>query len=895
MSGLQLPVLRNSRVEGWPAAAHAPVVEYLNLEEAFSRRYATDAHVAAYSVPETPHRLTLEGLGHLAAADGWRMVLFIVDVDGPGHQREASWWSGEQEKLVALEQEHPGGFVYATRGGYRIVYRLPVPVVVRTLDDKEAWRERYQRELVYLVRAFGIVGDTACSDITRLYRLPHATRDPGGVPEQLETHGDPSQLGAWEHVPGTEELSADVVMARGLAAMSASWVPLLRRLAPPVSSSEPEVPWREPEDQAEERVFKRAVAYLDRMSPSIEGAGGDAALWAAAESMTVGFALGPVTASAVLWRHFNPRCTPPWPRSVIERKCREASSHGKLTWGRLRDAAGGAAGLRTAANERRRAPTTPVAGSQPAGLEQDMGLGDGLPAADDWTKGLLVDRRGNYIKSAGNLGRIFEHAEGWDVLVQDQFTGRLMAMACPPSHVGVSGESWPRPWEDLDDLIAMRWLEDAWGIDASELRVAQAIRLAVLSRRVHPVRGYLKGLAWDGVPRLEHWLTTYLGVEDTPYTQAVGASTLRAAVARALKPGCKVDTMLVLQGEQGAGKSKSIRALCGERWFTDDLAEFGSKDAAEQLLGAWFVEVAELGAMNRSEVERVKSFISREVDRFRPAYGRSVVARPRQCVFIGTTNADTYLRDETGNRRFWPVQVGAVGPLDVEALKRDRDQLWAEAVAQVVAGARWYLDAKLDAEAFKQATEKQAAAQHQDPWDLLVAQYVAGKEAVLVESILVDVLRLEAGRWGRSEQMRVSAILRRLGWSRHRLWTPGGGRPWGYLPPYSPPADPEPATESATSAPDAPLAPPPARAARPEPPPGPPASRSATSPAPAPPSSASPAAPPPRVAPPGPPPAAVGTSHAPLQPVTVPTASATPLIISAIANAEAHPPPRGRR
>ncbi|RZK47825.1 MAG: P-loop ATPase, partial [Pedobacter sp.] len=265
----------------------------------------------------------------------------------------------------------------------------------------------------------------------------------------------------------------------------------------------------------------------------------------------------------------------------------------------------------------------------------------------------------------GNIAEIFLNAEGWDVLVYDEFSDRYLATACPPSHVDYPGETWPRGWRDIDDAIAMVWLERTWGIEASELRVAKAIQLAFEKRQVHPVRDYLKGVSWDGVPRLERWLTTYLGVEDTPYTQAVGASTLRSAVARVLEPGCKVDTMLVLQGQQGVGKSKAIRALCGERWFTDDLAEFGSKDAAEQLLGAWFVEVAELGAMNRSEVERVKSFISREVDRFRPAYGRQVVARPRQCVFIGTTNADTYLRDETGNRRFWPVQVGAVGQLDV--------------------------------------------------------------------------------------------------------------------------------------------------------------------------------------------------------------------------------------
>jgi hypothetical protein len=892
MSGLQLPVLRNARVEGWPGAVHPPVVEYLEPGEVFSRRYATDAHVAAYSVPGTPHRLTLEGLGHLAAGDGWQMVLFIVDVDGPGHHREASWWAGELEKLAALEDEHPGGFVYATRGGYRIVYRLAEPVVVRTLDDKEAWRERYQRELVYLVRAFGIVGDAACSDITRLYRLPHATRTPGGAPEQLETRGDPSELGAWEHVPGTEELSADVATTRALAALSTSWSPLLRRLAPPVSSSSPEVPWREPESQAEERVFKRAAAYLDRMSPSIEGAGGDAALWAAAEAMTVGFALGPATASALLWRHFNPRCTPPWPRAVIERKCREAANHGKLPWGRLRDADGGAAGLRRAPQERPRAHTPPA--EVPAGaLSEDSPWW--LAAGNDWKKSLSVDSRGNYRRSVTNLAKILLQAEGWDVLVYDDFSDRLLMMACPPSHVGLPEQTWPRTWRENDDLLVMAWFEEVWGLEVSRNRVSEAISLVYQARRTHPLRHYLDGLTWDGVPRLAHWLTTYLGVESTPYTQAVGASTLRAAVARILEPGSKVDTMLVLQGQQGAGKSKAIRALCGERWFTDDLAEFGTKDAAEQLLGAWFVEVAELGAMNKSEVERVKSFVSRQVDRFRPAYGRKVEERPRQCVFIGTTNADTYLRDETGNRRFWPVQVGAVGPLDVEALKRDRDQLWAEAVAQVAAGARWYLDAKLDPEAFKEATDKQAAAQHQDPWDLLVAQYVAGKEAVLVESILVDVLRLEAGRWGRSEQMRVSAILRRMGWSRHRLWTPGGGRPWGYLPPWTPPADPEPAPESATSAPDAPLAPPPARAARPEPPPSPPASTSATSPATAPPSPASPAVPPPRVAPPGPPPGAPAVSSAPLQPVEVPTASATPLVISAIANAEVPPPRRGRR
>lgn len=198
----------------------------------------------------------------------------------------------------------------------------------------------------------------------------------------------------------------------------------------------------------------------------------------------------------------------------------------------------------------------------------------------------------------------------------------------------------------------------------------------------------MKGLQSDSVERLDRWLSTYLGCEDTEYSGAVGSRWLISAVTRIFHPGAKADCCLILEGPQSIRKSTALRTLAGE-YFTDELADLGSKDAAMQTRCGWIIELSELDSLSNSDVARIKAFMSRTTVRFRPPYGMRLVEWPRQCVFAGTVNQTTYLRDETGGRRFWPV---AAGRIDIDALARDRDPLWAEAKARFDAGAAWWLE-----------------------------------------------------------------------------------------------------------------------------------------------------------------------------------------------------------
>lgn len=363
-----LPVLPDDDVLGWPKHHNdAPEIGYVDPADAFTRVWLTDAHFAAYSVPGVRRRLTLEAVGGLAG--GWPMVVLVIDVDHPWKKekpkdnagREAkrlrvdAWWAEELTKIDALLAAHPGAIVHRSRsGGYRLVWRLASPFVICTTDDKEAWRVRYRRELLYLARRWGIVGDPACADITRLYRLPFVTPE-GGPPTVPDLRGDPAALGVWGHEPCADELPSDTGMAQTLATLSPkTWHTVLRALTPQGGGQTGEAaPELRPEDQDEERLFKRAAAYLASMAPSIEGAGGNAQLWAAALAMVRGFNLGAETGASIIERDFNPRCRPAWDRAEIRRTCRNAANHSEVPWGYLRDAEGGEKGLNHKPSQRR--------------------------------------------------------------------------------------------------------------------------------------------------------------------------------------------------------------------------------------------------------------------------------------------------------------------------------------------------------------------------------------------------------------------------------------------------------------------------------------------------------------------------------------------------------------
>jgi predicted P-loop ATPase len=300
---------------------------------------------------------------------------------------------------------------------------------------------------------------------------------------------------------------------------------------------------------------------------------------------------------------------------------------------------------------------------------------------------------------------------------------------------------------------------------------ANAVETVARDATFHQVRDYLDGLKWDGTKRLETFAANYLGTDDTSYFTAVGQCMFIAAVARVMRPGCKVDHIPILEAEQGALKSSTIDALFSP-WFSDDLAELGTKDAAMQVRVAWGIEIAELASMRKGEIERVKAFIARRVDRFRPSYGRHVVEVPRQSVFIGTTNADTYLKDETGGRRFWPLRCGRI---NLDAIKRDRDQLWAEAVALYRSGSSWWLT---DVHDIAAAREAQADRFVIDEWAVPIAEHLNTKDDTSVSEILSEVLNIEQAKWTQQDQTRVARCLVALGLIRYR--GPSPRRAWRY-------------------------------------------------------------------------------------------------------------------
>ncbi|MFA7460160.1 MAG: VapE domain-containing protein [Trueperaceae bacterium] len=330
-----------------------------------------------------------------------------------------------------------------------------------------------------------------------------------------------------------------------------------------------------------------------------------------------------------------------------------------------------------------------------------------------------------------------------------------------------------------DDVLRLiRWYlvegtEASWGKDD----VLEAVLTVVREHHFHPVRDYLDGLKWDGVPRIDGLFTRYAGAKDTPYVRAIGAKALIAAVRRVRQPGCKFDNVVVLESaEQGRGKSTFIKLLApNEDWFAEPatLSNVESKDAPLALEGKWIIEMGEMSALSKSAVESMKAFVSCAVDRIRRPYGRLVEDLPRQCIFMGTTNRDDYLKDPTGNRRFWPVTVGTDGLLDLEALVADRDQLWAEAAVREVQGESLFLPQELWAEAAAEQSDRVT----EDPWADVLRDFLDGIgpdgrlgptgpiDRAHSSALLSDALGIRASEQTPADSQRLKLVMTRtLGW-----------------------------------------------------------------------------------------------------------------------------------
>lgn len=401
------------------------------------------------------------------------------------------------------------------------------------------------------------------------------------------------------------------------------------------------------------------------------------------------------------------------------------------------------------------------------GLHQHKSKKRNRREVDDapWADGGIRDDRGRIVPNLANAMVALRAApELIDAFAFDEMLrAPLLTKELPVAPgAAAAGGSFPRLLLDTDVSQAQEWLQHRGMPKIGREQMHQAIERRAAERSFHPVTNYLDRLAWDGEQRLEHWLADYLGAEQNDYVAHVGRMFLIAMVARVYRPGCKADYMLVLEGEQGTRKSGACRILAGD-WFSDSLPEIHQKDAAQHLRGKWLIEVAELSATKRADLEGLKAFISKTVERYRPSYGRGEVIEPRQCVFIGTTNGARYLKDETGGRRFWPVRVGEI---DLAAVERDRDQILAEAASRYRAGEHWWPDHALERELIR---PEQEARYETDAWEEAICAYLtppegAARTAVKVTEVAMNVFGLELGKIGTTEQRRVSRVLQNLGW-----------------------------------------------------------------------------------------------------------------------------------
>lgn len=400
-----------------------------------------------------------------------------------------------------------------------------------------------------------------------------------------------------------------------------------------------------------------------------------------------------------------------------------------------------------------------------------------------WDTCLLKNKQGAYLACLNNAVAILTHRNEWhNVIAYDAFAGVVVKKKPPPWCDDTAPEDDSLgDWTKEDSLRTVIWITREYNCAMPTYVIDEAVQVIAARYVVHPVRDWLNELRWDRKARIDNFLVRLAKAPDTPYVRAVTKNFFISAVARIFKPGEQVDTMLIVEGNQGAGKSSMFRALASDPWFLDTVFDMGSKDGYQVLRRKWIIEMPELDALNRAETSRRKAFISSVKDTYRPSYGRSPVDFFRQCVFVGTVNPDGvgYGKDVTGDRRSQPVEIKSV---DLKAVREERTQLWAEAVVRYRKCESWHLrDPKLLKAAAKEADMRRQT----DPWETYIRTWLEERphrrtQGVTTEELLKRALKMLPDRQGRPEQMRAGHALRAIGWTVVRRVTDGTRR---YYPP----------------------------------------------------------------------------------------------------------------
>lgn len=417
----------------------------------------------------------------------------------------------------------------------------------------------------------------------------------------------------------------------------------------------------------------------------------------------------------------------------------------------------------------------------------------GMFASDDWQRNLVRNDRNQTIECWQNVYTVLKHHPAWkDVVALDDFSQRVMKRRA------VEGVIEEGAWSLEDDYRVGLWLAQQLKFTVKAIgNLTTGIGACASEQRYHPVREWLDGLVWDKTARMDDWLCDALGARKTRYSIAVGRYFLLNMVARIFEPGCIMRSVPVLEGAQNRGKSEALRILA-EPWFSDAHLEVGTRDASEMIQGCWIYEIAEMHAFSRAETTKVKQFVSMRVDSWVPKYIRGSIRVPRQGVFAGTTNEGLYLRDWTGNTRFWPVRCEEDGEIELDTLREIRPQLFAEAVDAYRRKVRRHPSREEEAELFAPEQDARLLDHH---WHAPIAGWLVAhtRSRVTAHDVLKEALGVDTSKLTQVMYQDVGRVMAKLGWARERQ--PGGARDWFYVRPESPVPNTAPMPEGQVAAP----------------------------------------------------------------------------------------------